>query len=532
MEQKRVAIVGAGISGLLATKYALQYGLQPVVFEKTEEIGGLWTANGTAIWKGMTTNITRYLFRISDHPWPEGSRIYPTADQVCDYFRSYAKKFDLEKHIKFRHQVEHVSCSSDRLSWTIRYKNLATEQVKTETFDFFIIASGIFSTPRMPVHTNRTAFNGIIRHSSQFKLNDPELESKNILIVGGCISAIDLAEILANHVKPVTHVFRRKFGVIPRLCREKIAEPCSYQIQPIEFFINKRLNCYVDESLAKFKLPNKSDLKKFLAFQSNPNPTCPEVLRIEYDDNTTEEVVIVLSDSYIDSVRDGKIRPIHSEIEKFDENGVFLNNGDYVKTDAVIYCTGYYNSLSYLDPEILEALNFKPDKFSFAFLLYKNTLVPDWETMAFIGQSPDLYVTGFEMQAMWAIGIFSGKLKVPDRGVMAEFVRDLEDRRNNDRGAQFPYGPFLTMADEIAKELGLLPNLSAIKQDNPEVFDYLWNDQVVWAHYLYDEKNKADFMETFRDIRGYKTRIYEIKKNEDDIRQCDVEEQFLKFYKY
>ena len=40
--KKRVAIVGAGPSGLPAIHHALLYGVEPVCFELTDNIGGLW----------------------------------------------------------------------------------------------------------------------------------------------------------------------------------------------------------------------------------------------------------------------------------------------------------------------------------------------------------------------------------------------------------------------------------------------------------------------------------------------------------
>ena len=39
---KRVAIIGAGASGLVSIKSCLDEGLEPVCFEKSGEIGGLW----------------------------------------------------------------------------------------------------------------------------------------------------------------------------------------------------------------------------------------------------------------------------------------------------------------------------------------------------------------------------------------------------------------------------------------------------------------------------------------------------------
>ncbi len=38
----RIAIIGAGATGLPTARIALEYGNEPVVFEKSTQIGGLW----------------------------------------------------------------------------------------------------------------------------------------------------------------------------------------------------------------------------------------------------------------------------------------------------------------------------------------------------------------------------------------------------------------------------------------------------------------------------------------------------------
>lgn len=38
----KVAVVGAGVSGLAATKCCLDEGLEPTCFEKSQDIGGVW----------------------------------------------------------------------------------------------------------------------------------------------------------------------------------------------------------------------------------------------------------------------------------------------------------------------------------------------------------------------------------------------------------------------------------------------------------------------------------------------------------
>ena len=39
---RSVAVIGAGVSGILATKYLLQAGLDVTVFERNSSAGGIW----------------------------------------------------------------------------------------------------------------------------------------------------------------------------------------------------------------------------------------------------------------------------------------------------------------------------------------------------------------------------------------------------------------------------------------------------------------------------------------------------------
>lgn len=39
---KKVAVIGAGVSGLISLKCCVDEGLTPTCFERTEDIGGLW----------------------------------------------------------------------------------------------------------------------------------------------------------------------------------------------------------------------------------------------------------------------------------------------------------------------------------------------------------------------------------------------------------------------------------------------------------------------------------------------------------
>lgn len=101
--KKQVVIIGAGISGLLACKYAINKGFEPTVFEEQEKVGGLW--NHTL--KSTRLQSHKQSFQFSDFPWPSSSsdENFPTDVQLLEYLQSYARHFGLFPYIKFKSRV-------------------------------------------------------------------------------------------------------------------------------------------------------------------------------------------------------------------------------------------------------------------------------------------------------------------------------------------------------------------------------------------------------------------------------------------
>jgi dimethylaniline monooxygenase (N-oxide forming) len=180
---KTVAIIGAGISGLVSAKYALENGLMPFVIEKSKSKGGLWSLDSSSfIWDEMIARASIYSQMFSDHPWPSNAQTFPSVQEINAYILSYIRRFSLEQYIFLNTNVTSVK-KTESEKWQITSVNIETSITTSETFDFVIVASGELSVPLVPIIEKAEVFSGIQMHSSEFKLNDPRFLKKTVVVV-------------------------------------------------------------------------------------------------------------------------------------------------------------------------------------------------------------------------------------------------------------------------------------------------------------------------------------------------------------
>lgn len=100
----RVAIVGGGISGLAAAKELRE--MEPVVFEASDSIGGVWKH---CSFRTTRLQTPRPDYEFTDHQWPDRSDpTFPTHAEILDYLHGYAARFDLWRLIRLRAKVVEV----------------------------------------------------------------------------------------------------------------------------------------------------------------------------------------------------------------------------------------------------------------------------------------------------------------------------------------------------------------------------------------------------------------------------------------
>ncbi len=103
---KRVCVIGAGPSGLSAGKNCIEAGLDVVIFEKNDKVGGNWVFNSKTGHSNVYENThiisSKVWSEFEDFPIPEDYPDYPKHN--CEYFKTFLadepQQFDHAHHGK------------------------------------------------------------------------------------------------------------------------------------------------------------------------------------------------------------------------------------------------------------------------------------------------------------------------------------------------------------------------------------------------------------------------------------------------
>src|SRR2546423_813186 len=106
LSRPRFLIVGAGPAGLAAARLLKIQGIDFIIVERGNGIGGIWnTAGPTPLYDSVRLITSRKMSGFLDMPMPKHLPCYPDRVQALEYLTSYARDNDLETCVSLRTTV-------------------------------------------------------------------------------------------------------------------------------------------------------------------------------------------------------------------------------------------------------------------------------------------------------------------------------------------------------------------------------------------------------------------------------------------
>lgn len=484
-----VLIIGAGPSGIVAAKEAIDAGLEPLVLEKQSAIGGVWHETCGSAWPSMSTNLSKYSCMFSDFPWPFKANTFPSQQEMLRYLNAYIQHFNLAPYLHFNTTVQETNQREDG-TWDVIYTEDLTNTCHHQNIPYVVVASGIFSKPSFPSHIDPT--NPFVTHSKHYKSNIP-YEGKVVAIVGGSFTGCEIAAHVAQTATKVIHVVSSPHWILNKYIND----------MPIDFaFYTRRSR---DQSAKTAEGLSSEDAKKTRNASVNRyfRTICePQLEKGLLPNNDGEQPAFVaISSEYRNVLNQEKLElKIGVRVNAVAAQEIHLSDGSVITADNIIFCTGYQSDLNFLSDETKEALAYTPEDLLQPLLLYKCTLHPKIKNMAFVGLYRGPYFSILELQARWSMALFSGRCTAPtDEQFRTGLELEMSIRTSLPR-PQFPHGDYIGLSDDIADEIGVKPSLSLIKETNPALYALLYNNPVVPSHYRFFGLNsRAEIAKTVLD---------------------------------
>ncbi|XP_023422948.1 dimethylaniline monooxygenase [N-oxide-forming] 4-like isoform X2 [Cavia porcellus] len=408
---KRVAVIGAGVSGLSAIKCCLDEDLEPTCFERSDDFGGLWkftedSKDGmTKVYKSLVLNVCKEMTSYSDFPFHEDYPNFMSHGKFWNYLQEFAEHFGLLKYIKFKTTVCSVTQCPD-FSETGRWDVVTETEGKQAraVFDAVMICTGHYMNPHLPLESypGIRKFKGQILHSQEYRTPEA-FQGKRVLVIGlgntGGDIAVELSRIAAQvllSTRTGTWIFSRSSdGGYPHImvattrCNNLIVQVLPSCL--VRWIHQRKLNKTLNHENYGLSI-KKGKTEKFIV--NDELPTC---------------------------ILCGTIT-VKTSVKEFTETSAVFEDGTVeADIDSVIFATGYTFSFPFLE-EPLKSLCTKK------MALYKQVFPPNLEktTLAIIGLIglTGSILAGTELQARWATRVFKGLCRIPpSQKLMAEFIK-------------------------------------------------------------------------------------------------------------
>jgi cation diffusion facilitator CzcD-associated flavoprotein CzcO len=332
-----VLIVGAGFAGMCAAIKLREAGIHDfVVLERDADLGGTWYVNS---YPGCACDIQTHLYSYSFAPNPDWSHMFGRRDEIWDYQRRCADRYQLRANIRFSTEVTRAAYDETDGTWRVETGAGAEYRAR-----FLIAGMGGLSRPALPDIPGLDRYQGRIFHSARWDHSFP-LEGKRVAVIGTGASAIQIVPSIADEVDHLYLFQRTAPWVLPRPDR-KISrfEKQLFRRLPIVQRLYRTLLYWRLESRALvFTVwPRLGGFVEWLGrYNIRRAVSDPALRRRLTPDFPAGCKRVLLSNDYYPSLTKPNVDLVTTGIREITASGVVCADGSEYPADAIVLGTGF-----------------------------------------------------------------------------------------------------------------------------------------------------------------------------------------------
>ncbi|KAK3307135.1 uncharacterized protein B0T15DRAFT_166035 [Chaetomium strumarium] len=374
LTRPKIAVVGAGITGVTSAAHCIGHGFDVTIFEAGDRdtLGGIWSrVNNTS-----SLQIHSIMYRF--HPSVKWEHGYPDRQQILSQVRELWRRYGLDGRTRFNTKIDRIE-QDEHGRWVIN------GNPSLGRFDGIISAVGTCGEPKVPHMPGMDRFRGDIRHSSQLTSSGCSARDKTLIIIGGGASAVEALEFAHDEgARKIYILARSDKWIIPR-------NPVWNVLLALNIFGQETFLSWIPELLLR---------KMFYRDLEDLAPANKGIFT---------DTPMVNSD-IMEKLRSKKAEWIRCDIEGFTEKGVKISRRakgvpaggpgrkDLIEGDVVVMATGFARpKLDFLPEECFEKPYSPPN-------WYLQTFPPNHPSISCINCT---YKNAIGTVGNWHIGIYT-----------------------------------------------------------------------------------------------------------------------------
>lgn len=412
----KVAIIGAGISGIISAREMREVGFRDItILEGEASLGGVWKRY---CWDNLTLTSSRWVTEFGCFPMKEELPMFLTPEHMIEYLENFCEHFDLNQHFQFQTRASEIKIGDNGLY------SVETDKGTLTGFKYVFICCGLHGKPSSCTIPGIDKFEGEVFQGHNYKNSQP-FEGKRVLCVGMGESGVGITSEI-SHVATKTVASASSFYLAPRVFPFNNQPFDQLQFRTIGRYMLDYQELLTSGTSWITKLPSRIRswyINHHSALRSIPEAWLPKAVipnfwaakywpKPQSDDSSLSGNCTrpeAPSDDIIYLINTGKIIP-KGRVESLDGSSAHFSDGTREEVDCVVLNSGfipgsrlikYPNDWQYRHQDLYKGI-FHPELPGLAFVGFVRPTIGSIPAMA-------------EMQARVASCVFSNRKQLPNK---------------------------------------------------------------------------------------------------------------------